>query len=94
MAMTEEQGTTLLSRVEAGEQVRAVVTDMGITQVDFRAWRVEHKDELVAAKRSSIDGVPEGTPKERRLAKLGDRRDRMQAKLDAIDAEIAEVEAE
>lgn len=92
MAMTEEQGTTLLARVEAGETVRAVLKDLGITQQDFKAWRAENQVALVAAKRASQSA--EVQPKARRLADLNRQRVRVQAKLDAIDAEIAEVEAE
>lgn len=92
MAMTEEQGTTLLTRVGAGESVRAVMTDLGITKQDFKEWREENHVALVEAKRAGQ--FAEVQPQARRLADLNRRRAKVQARLDAIDAEIAEVEAE
>ena len=95
MAMTEEQGTTLLSRVSGGETVRDVLADMNITQDDFKAWRASHRDEFVAAKRVGIGGgKPGGTLKERKLARLNTRRGKMQSKIDDLDTKIAEAEAE
>lgn len=92
MAMTDEQGMTLLSRVSGGEAVKVVLTDLGISRPDFVAWRSDHAVELRNAKRAG--GSQGFTPKEMRLAELNRNKDMLQRRLAIIDSDIVKVEAE
>lgn len=93
MAMTEEQGTTLLSRVSGGESPHAVLRDMEIARADFADWR---KDNRTAFREARIAGTPPEIPptKEEKLTRLQRRKDRLTDRMSRIDAEIAVVEAE
>jgi len=93
MAMTDEQGVTLLSRLSGGERLNSVLRDMDVSRDDFAAWR---RDNRVAFRGARKAGRPSKVKltKEGRLEKLQQRRTRLAIRLARVDARIAVVEAD
>jgi len=93
MAITEEQGAEVLSRLSGGEGVKSVLRGLTIPRSDFSTWRREN---IFAFRTAMKAGKPAKAPltKSQKLKKLRMNKARAQERLSGIGMKIAEVEAE
>lgn len=84
MALTAEQETEILTRLEAGESPGQIIHGMGIVRSDFMAFR--------AANRFNVANARKG--KNARLARLNRRKTDLQNQLATIEDLVTGVEAE
>jgi len=93
MAMTEEQGSAVLSRISDGESVKSILRSLTVSRSDFSTWRREN---LFAFRAAMKAGKPakSSLTRSQKLKKLRMNKARAQERLSGIDMKIAEVEAE
>ena len=91
MALTTEQETEILTRLGQGERPRNILDSMDISNVDLKAFQLSNRQAYRAARKSKTARLLKLNQKRRRTV---ERRVAAKAKLDALDAEIAVVEAE
>jgi hypothetical protein len=91
MALTQEQQNSILSDLADGKNLQQIIRQRGLDRKEVHVWKEAN---LQTYMQKSIEGLEGRGDKDARLVVLNDYKDRITTRLAAVNARIAEVEAE